>query len=87
MALEDMMIFASEMLEVCGGNENATWVALDRHAMEKLKFFRHAIPEAIRGRGNKSDAFIITEVCIPKGYLTEEICSNGCYNNIRRYVK
>lgn len=46
-ALQDIIIYASELLDVCGGDENATWMAMDRHGMEKLKFFRHAVPEAV----------------------------------------
>jgi D-lactate dehydrogenase (cytochrome) len=43
----DMVVQASELLEACGGDEDSTWLAASPGEMERLQFFRHAVPEAV----------------------------------------
>jgi len=31
----------------CGGDENATWTAMDEHEMKRLHDFRHTVPETV----------------------------------------
>lgn len=38
---------ASEVMVALGGDEDATWLADSEKEMEKLKHFRHAVPEAV----------------------------------------
>lgn len=38
---------ASEIMVVCGGNDEATWLAEDLRDRERLRLFRHATPEAV----------------------------------------
>ena len=45
--VENAVMEMSEMMIECGGNEDATWLASDNREMERLKNFRHAIPEAV----------------------------------------
>lgn len=35
------------IIEACGGDEAATWVAATPYELEQLKFFRHATPESV----------------------------------------
>jgi len=48
---EDVVMAAMEglvgELEGCGGDEDATWTAMDEHEMQRLKDFRHAVPETV----------------------------------------
>ena len=37
----------SDLMVECGGDEDATWMASDKGSLEKLKHFRHAVPEAV----------------------------------------
>lgn len=43
----EAVMAASEALVVLGGDEDATWVADNEREMERLKFFRHAVPESV----------------------------------------
>jgi len=36
-----------DVLNRSGGNEDATWIATDHHELQRLKDFRHAIPESV----------------------------------------
>ena len=48
---EDMLSGAvdtlSKIMAKCGGDENATWIAMDAREMKRLRDFRHAIPETV----------------------------------------
>ncbi|MDI6774221.1 MAG: FAD-binding oxidoreductase [Verrucomicrobiota bacterium] len=46
-AVEEAATAASERFTARGGNEDATWLASDEREMERLKTFRHAVPEAV----------------------------------------
>jgi len=45
--VEAAVMDMSELLSDCGGNEDATWLASDGRELERLKDFRHAVPEAV----------------------------------------
>lgn len=44
---EEALAGMSKMMADCGGDEDATWLATDAREMERLKDFRHAVPEAV----------------------------------------
>lgn len=46
-AVEDAVMRMSELMVEHGGDEDATWLSSDEHDMERLKRFRHAVPEAV----------------------------------------
>ncbi|MBM4148054.1 MAG: FAD-binding oxidoreductase [Lentisphaerae bacterium] len=60
-----------------GGSEDATWFAEDIAEMEKLKAFRHAVPESVNSEidaRRKSDPGITklgTDLAVPDAYLGE----------------
>jgi D-lactate dehydrogenase (cytochrome) len=46
-AVEEQIFNLAETLTECGGDEQATWLAEQARDMERMKDFRHALPEAI----------------------------------------
>ncbi|MFO7871685.1 MAG: FAD-binding oxidoreductase [Kiritimatiellia bacterium] len=46
-AVEESVMEMSGVIDRCGGNEDATWLASGPADMEKMKYFRHAVPEAV----------------------------------------
>jgi len=46
-SVEEAVMNMSEVLVDCGGDEEATWMAADAHELERLKDFRHAVPEIV----------------------------------------
>jgi len=46
-AVENAVVAMSEWMAACGGNEEATWLAADDRERQRLKTFRHAVPEAV----------------------------------------
>ncbi|MCR4435933.1 MAG: FAD-binding oxidoreductase [Clostridiales bacterium] len=75
--LEDMAARAVEALTECGGSEDATWLATGPREMEKMHFFRHAVPEAVnlligqRNRVNRSITKLGTDMAVPDHKLGE----------------
>ena len=45
--VEEAVMTMSEIMIECGGDEDATWMAGDLRELEKLKLFRHAVPEVV----------------------------------------
>ena len=43
----DTISALAEIIAVCGGDENATWIATTAREMERMHTFRHAVPEAV----------------------------------------
>lgn len=43
----DMAMKATEILEICGGSGDHTWLASSPAEMERMHYFRHAIPETV----------------------------------------
>jgi len=68
---------ASRMASALGGSEDATWVASDDREMERLKRFRHAVPEAVnltideRRRSVPQLAKLSTDMAVPDERLGE----------------
>jgi D-lactate dehydrogenase (cytochrome) len=46
-AVEEQIFKLAEILAECGGDEETTWLAEQARDMERMKEFRHALPEAI----------------------------------------
>jgi len=46
-AVEEQIFELAEILSDCGGSEDDTWLAEQPKELERLKDFRHALPEAI----------------------------------------
>ncbi len=46
-AAETALMDAVEQATTCGGDEEAAWLASNEREMERLKTFRHAVPEAV----------------------------------------
>jgi D-lactate dehydrogenase (cytochrome) len=46
-AVEEKVFELAEILSNCGGSEDATWLAEQPKELERLKDFRHALPEAV----------------------------------------
>ena len=45
--LSEAVTTLSELLAQCGGEESATWTAMDKREMKRLHDFRHAVPETV----------------------------------------
>jgi D-lactate dehydrogenase (cytochrome) len=45
--LAEAVTTLSELMVKCGGDENATWTAMDSREMKRLHDFRHAVPETV----------------------------------------
>jgi D-lactate dehydrogenase (cytochrome) len=45
--LNDTLLSLSDIITDCGGNEDTTWFATEPRELERLTFFRHAVPEAV----------------------------------------
>ncbi|MGD9873423.1 MAG: FAD-binding oxidoreductase [Kiritimatiellia bacterium] len=65
------------LLEQCGGSEENTWMATDEHERERIRLFRHALPEAVNkliDERRKSDPQITklgTDMAVPDDRLDE----------------
>jgi D-lactate dehydrogenase (cytochrome) len=46
-AVSDAVTQMTHVMKACGGSEDNSWMATDQTELEKLKAFRHAIPEAV----------------------------------------
>ena len=76
-AVESSVLDMSEALAACGGDPDATWLASDPREMQRLKDFRHAVPEAVNlliDERRKSDPRITklgTDLAVPDDRLTD----------------
>jgi D-lactate dehydrogenase (cytochrome) len=78
---EDRLMAAVEalsgMIAACGGDEGATWTAMEPREMKRLHDFRHAIPEAVNlliDERRKSEPGITklgTDMAVPDARLEE----------------
>jgi len=68
------------LLEACGSSADTAWTALSPEETEKLKKFRHALPEAINQRiGERAAASpgltkLGTDFAVPDKFFTEMFC-------------
>lgn len=66
-----------EALDGCGGSEDRTWIATDDHERERIRLFRHALPEAVNSlidERRKTDPAITklgTDMAVPDDRLDE----------------
>lgn len=73
----DKVLEASELLELCGGSEDTVWIAAAPREMERLLFFRHAVPEAVnlliddRRRKNPGLTKLSTDMAVPDSRLEQ----------------
>jgi D-lactate dehydrogenase (cytochrome) len=74
-AAEQAVVELSEAMTAAGGDADATWLAGDRRDMERLKAFRHAVPEAVnlrideRRRTEPGLTKLGTDLAVPDGAL------------------
>jgi FAD/FMN-containing dehydrogenase len=77
--LTESMIEASNRAVYCGGSEEDTWVAITQQQMDKLKTFRHAVPEAVntlidqRKKEHPGITKLGTDMAVPDEKLVEVI--------------
>lgn len=73
----NIVMDTGKVIESCGGSEKDTWVAANPQAMDQLKFFRHAVPEAVNlliDERRKSDTSLTklgTDMAVPNLKLKE----------------
>jgi D-lactate dehydrogenase (cytochrome) len=72
---EDDALAAAELLLACGVNEENIWIAASMHDLEKVKAFRHALPETVnrlideRRRREPSLTKLGTDMAVPDEHL------------------
>lgn len=72
-----MLKALSALIEDCGGNLAQTWLAVSKHDMERLKEFRHAVPEFVnsiiddRRKSEPSLTKLGTDMAVPQGFLRD----------------
>jgi FAD/FMN-containing dehydrogenase len=77
--LTESLIEASNRAVYCGGSEEDTWVAITQQQMDKLKTFRHAVPEAVntlidqRKKEHPGITKLGTDMAVPDEKLVEVI--------------
>ena len=83
-AVSDMVMVAVDHLVSCGGSDETSWIAINPRELEKLKYFRHAVPEAVnldidsRRKSNPGIAKLGTDMAVPDAELENII---GMYNH------
>jgi len=76
-AVEETMMNVSAAMVACGGDEDATWLAADSRELERLKSFRHAVPEAVnllidqRRKTEPALTKLGTDLAVPDAVLEE----------------
>ncbi len=74
-AAESALMDAVESAVACGGDEDAAWLATNEREMDRLKVFRHAVPEAVnltvddRRKTEPSIAKLGTDFAVPDAEL------------------
>jgi len=69
----------SDLMLAAGGSEDATWIATNDAELERLKFFRHAVPEAVnllideRRRQEPGLTKLGTDMAVPDRFLDEAL--------------
>lgn len=76
-AAEALVVEMSESITGAGGDPDATWLASDEHELERLKTFRHAVPESVnlqideRRKTEPGLTKLGTDLAVPDGRLRE----------------
>jgi D-lactate dehydrogenase (cytochrome) len=74
-AVSDAIMRAAEIVVACGGDEDATWSAMEPQGIERLRKFRHATPEAVnltidqRRRDEPKLTKLGTDMAVPDAHL------------------
>ena len=74
-AVSEAVMAMSEIMVECGGNEDAAWIASSARELERLKAFRHAVPEAVnlvidsRRKANPELTKLGTDMAVPDDCL------------------
>jgi D-lactate dehydrogenase (cytochrome) len=77
--VEEAVVAMAALLESCGGDPDQTWLASDAAELERLKVFRHAVPEAVNLRidaRRKTDpdlAKLGTDLAVPDARLVDAL--------------
>ncbi len=67
----------ADLIVRAGGREDASWTATNEHELERLKYFRHAVPEAVnllideRRKQEPGLAKLGTDMAVPDGCLDD----------------
>lgn len=78
-ALFELTMQFGHLIQACGGDETATWVATTPYDMEQLHFFRHATPESVnmlidqRRQVEPSITKLGTDMAVPNHALTQVV--------------
>ena len=78
-AIDSLIDEVSSIVDKTGGNIDHTWVAIDNAEIEKMRFFRHAVPEVVNlliGERKKKYPEITklgTDMAVPDNFLREVI--------------
>ncbi len=76
-AVEGRVLAMSEVMAACGGDPDATWLGSETQDMQRLKAFRHAIPESVnllidqRRREEPALTKLGTDLAVPDGCLAD----------------
>ncbi len=76
MQATEWILSLGDLITSCGGDETDTWVAQNPRDMEKLQFFRHAIPESVNmliDQRRNTEPFLTklgTDMAVPDQHLT-----------------
>ena len=93
--VEEKVLALAEILSRCGGSEDATWIATTTRELERLKDFRHALPEAInliideRKRKHPGLAKLGTDMAVPDQALSPvlQLYRRGLEETGLQYIK
>ena len=93
--VETLALEAAALLEACGGDPESVWMATEACELERLKHFRHAVPEAVnlaidaRRQTDPDITKLGTDLAVPDAALqrTLELYSAGLRNAKLDHVK
>ena len=72
---DEIAMSALELLETCGSREDTAWTATEKHEVQRIKAFRHALPEAVNqliGQRRKKEPGLTklgTDMAVPDEHL------------------
>ncbi len=82
--IEKQVFSMAELMAECGGDEDSTWMATNTGELERLKSYRHALPEAVnllideRRKKNPGLTKLGTDMAVPDSGLEQIL---ALYNN------
>lgn len=75
--IEEQVFSMAELMAECGGDEDSTWMATNPGELERLKSYRHALPEAVnllideRRKKNPGLTKLGTDMAVPDSGLEQ----------------